>query len=320
MKIAILGAGALGSIIGTHLARAGVEAILIARGERAKFIREYGITITGLANFTEHVDVVDTPHEVQEADVLLVAVKTYDTEEALKSVGHVEVGSVLSVQNGVLKNEQLADYFGWEKTLGAAAMLSGEVMPAGEVRFTYHDNLCVGELPEGTSERVQAFATTLAGAGINVEMSPQIQTVEWSKYVVFLSMMAPAVLTRLETYKMLKDPDLAHLLVVLARETAQLPARLGIPLEDRGMIRAKTFSSVPIEEGVAILHHIGKTMEDQGATAHKISTLQDLERGRRLEIEEILGYAVRKSAELDVRLLAVETCYRLITGIDRNLR
>ena len=320
MKIAILGAGALGSIIGAHLARAGVEVILIARGERAKFLREHGITITGLANFTEHVNVVDNSHEVRAADVLLVAVKTYDTEEALKSVGHVKVGSVLSVQNGVLKNEQLAHYFGWEKTLGAAAMLSGEVMPAGEVRFTYHDNLCVGELPEGTSERVQAFATTLAGAGINVEMSPQIQTVEWSKYVVFLSMMAPAVLTRLETYKMLKDPDLAHLLVVLARETAQLPAKLGIPLEDRGMIRAKTFSSVPIEEGVAILHHIGKTMEDQGATAHKISTLQDLERGRRLEIEEILGFAVRKSAELDVRLLTVETCYRLITGIDRNLR
>jgi 2-dehydropantoate 2-reductase len=320
MKIAILGAGALGSIIGTHLARAGVEVTLIARGERAKFIREHGITITGLANFTEHVNVVDNSHEVQEADVLLVAVKTYDTEEALKSVGHVKAGSVLSVQNGVLKNEQLAHYFGWEKTLGAAAMLSGEVMPAGEVRFTYHDNLCVGELPEGTSERVQAFATTLAGAGINVEMSPQIQTVEWSKYVVFLSMMAPAVLTRLETYKILKDPDLAHLLVVLARETAQLPAKLGIPLEDRGMIRAKTFSSVPIEEGVAILHHIGKTMEDQGATAHKISTLQDLERGRRLEIEEILGFAVRKSTELDVRLLTVETCYRLITGIARNLR
>ena len=320
MKIAILGAGALGSIIGTHLARAGVEVTLIARGERARFIREHGITITGLANFTEHVTVVDNPHEVQEADVLLVAVKTYDTEEALKSVSHVKVGSVLSVQNGVLKNEQLAYYFGWDKTLGAAAMVSGEVMPAGDVRFTYHDNLCVGELPEGTSERIQAFATTLAGAGINVEMSPQIQTVEWSKYVVFLSMMAPAVLTRLETYKFLKDPDLAHLLVVLARETAQLPAKLGIPLEDRGMIRAKTFSSVPIEEGVAILHHIGKTMEDQGATAHKISTLQDLERGRRLEIEEILGYAVRKSTELDMRLPTVETCYRLIRGIDRNLR
>jgi 2-dehydropantoate 2-reductase len=320
MKIVILGAGALGSLIGAHLARAKEEVVLIARGERAKFIREHGIIVTGLADFTEPINVADNPHEVQEADVLLVAVKTYDTEEALKSVGHVKVGSVLSVQNGVLKNEQLARYFGWAKTLGAAAMISGEVMLAGDVRFTMHEGLCIGELPDGTSERVQAFAGTLARAGIKVEVSPQIQTVEWSKYVVLLSMMALAVLTRLETYKILKDPDFAHLMVMLARETAQLSAKLEIPLEDRKIIRAKTLSSLPVEEAVTSLHHMGKTMEDQGATAHKISTLQDLERGRRLEVEEILGYAVRKSTELDMRLPTVETCYRLLTGIDRNLR
>jgi 2-dehydropantoate 2-reductase len=320
MKIVILGAGALGSLIGAHLARAGEEVTLIARGGRAKFLREHGITITGLANFTVPVNVVDNPNEVQEAEVLLVAVKTYDMEEALESVSHLDIGSVLSVQNGVLKNEQLARYFGKEKTLGAAATLSGEVMPAGDVRFTFHGALNVGELPEGTSERVQAFATTLVSAGIKVEVSPQIQTVEWSKYVMFLSMMAPAVLTRLETHKILRDPDLAYLMVMLARETAQLSAKLDIPLEDRGFIRIKTLSSVPIKEAVAGLRHIAETMEDQGATAHRISTLQDLERGRRLEVEETLGYAVRKGTELDVRLPTVETCYRLLTGIDRNLR
>jgi 2-dehydropantoate 2-reductase len=319
MKIVILGAGALGSLIGAHLARAGEEVTLIVRGERAKFIREHGMTITGLANFTVPVNVVDNPNEVQEADVLLVAVKTDDMEPALMSVRHFDIGSVLSVQNGVLKNEQLARFFGWEKTLGAAAVLSGEVMPAGDVGFTFHEGLYVGELPEGTSERVQAFAATLARAGINVEVSPQIQAVEWSKYVVFLSMMAPAVLTRLETHKILKDPDLAHLMVMLARETGQLSAKLGIPLEDRGSIRAKTLSSVPVEDAVAGLLHIGEMMEDRGAAAHKVSTLQDLERGRRLEVREILGYAVKKGTELDLRLPTVETCYRILTGVDRYL-
>jgi len=108
MKIVILGAGALGSVIGGHLARAGEDVVFIARGERAKFIREHGIIVTGLAHFTVPVNVAARPNEVEKADVLLVAVKTYNMEEALKGVSHLEVGSVLSVQNGVLKNEQLA--------------------------------------------------------------------------------------------------------------------------------------------------------------------------------------------------------------------
>jgi 2-dehydropantoate 2-reductase len=225
MKIVILGAGALGSLIGAHLARAGEEVTLIARGERAKLLREHGITVTGLANFTVPVNIETHPNKVQETDVLLVAVKTYDMEEALESVSHLKVGSALSVQNGVLKNDQLARYFGWEKTLGAATMLGGQVMQAGEVRLTFNGVLYLGELPEGTSERAQALANALARAGIQVELSPQIQTIEWSKYVFFMSLMAPAALTRLETPKILKDPDLAYLVVMVARETAQLAAK-----------------------------------------------------------------------------------------------
>jgi len=320
MKIVILGAGALGSLIGAHLARAGEEVTLIARGERAKFLREHGITVTGLANFTVPVNIETHPNKVQETDVLLVAVKTYDMEEALESVSHLKVGSVLSVQNGVLKNEQLARYFGWEKTLGAATMLGGQVMQAGEVRLTFNGVLYLGELPEGTSERVQALANALAHAGIQVEFSPQIQTIEWSKYVFFMSVMPLAVLTRLEVHKIYKDPELAYVMVMLARETAQLSAKHGIPLVDLGNIRAKTLSGAPIEEAVAGLRQFGEMLEAQGATAIKVSTLQDLERDRRIEVEETLGYAVQKGAELDVRLPTVETCYRLLTGVNRYLQ
>ncbi len=131
MKIVILGAGALGSIIAGHLARAGEEVTIIARGERAAYLQQHGITLTGLADFTVPVAVATQPQMVREADVLVVAVKTYDTAPALESVSHLKVGSVLSIQNGVLKDEQLARTFGWDKTLGAAAFLSGGVTPAG---------------------------------------------------------------------------------------------------------------------------------------------------------------------------------------------
>src|SRR5262245_19329151 len=157
MKIIVLGAGALGSIIGAHLVRAGEEVIFIARGHRAAFLQQHGIVIAGSGDFTVPVTVTTHPHEVQTTDVLFVTVKTYDTEPALASVRHLCVPSVLSVQNGVFKNEQLAQTFGWERVLGAAAFLSGELLPDGPVRFTVNRHLALGELPEGTSARAHVL-------------------------------------------------------------------------------------------------------------------------------------------------------------------
>ena len=318
MKIVILGAGALGSLIGAHLARAGEEVTLLARGQRAKLIREKGVTVTGLANFNVPVRVAETPDEVQEADLLLVAVKTYDTEDALKTLDHFKVGCALSVQNGVLKNEQLTRYFGKEKTLGATAAIGGEVIPTGDVRMTFNGVLYLGELPEGASKRVQTLAAALSRSGLNVEASNQIQSLEWGKYIAFISFMPLSVLTRLEVYKIFKDPNLAYLTAMLARETAQLAEKLNIPIYDFGVIPAKTFSSSSTEEAMASIRKSGEMLEARGA-AVKASALQDLERGRRLEVEEILGYAVRKGKELDLRLPTVETCYKLLNGINRYL-
>ncbi len=76
---------------------------------------------------------------------------------------------------------------------------------------------------------------------------------------------------------------------------------------------------LPLDEAVAAIRHFGTVMEAR-APAHKLSTLQDLERGRRLEVEETLGYAVRTGAELGISLPTMDTCYRLIAGISRSLQ
>jgi 2-dehydropantoate 2-reductase len=320
MKIVILGAGALGSLFGVHLARAGEEVTLIAREARAKAIHEQGVTVTGLANFTVPVPVTAHPQELHEADALLVTVKTYDMETALDSVAHLQVGSVLSVQNGLVKDEQLARRFGWEHTLGAAAHISAELLPTGTVRFTANEWCGVGELPAGLSSRVEALVSALARAGIRAEASAQIQSLEWSKYVVNVSWMALSALSRLETYKIFKHPDLAWMAAKLTREVAQLAGKLGIPLLDKGAFRAKTLSEAPFEEAVASFRQVGADMEAQGATAHKVSILQDLERGRRLEFEAMFGYAVHKGVELGVSLPTVEICYRLLKGVAESPR
>jgi 2-dehydropantoate 2-reductase len=319
MKIVILGAGALGSLFGAHLARAGEDVTLIARAARAQSLQEHGVTITGLTNVTVPVPVTARPQELRQADVLLVTVKTYDMETALESVAHLQVGSVLSVQNGLVKDAQLARRFSWEKTLGAAAHISAEVLPTGAVRFTANEWFSIGELPEGVSPRVEVVVAALARAGIRAEASAQIASIEWTKYVVNISWMALSALSRLETYKIFKHPDLAWLAAQLTREAAQIPAKLGIPLLDKGVFGAKTLSEVPFEAAVANFRQVGESMEAQGATTHKVSILQDLERGRRLEFEAMFGYAVRKGAELGVSLPTVEICYRLIKGVAESI-
>ena len=320
MKIVILGAGALGSLFGAHLASVGEDVTLIARDARAKAIHDHGVTVTGLANFAVPVHVTARPQELQQADALLVTVKTYDMEPALESVAHLRVGGALSVQNGLVKNEQLARRFGWENTLGAAAHISAEQLPTGVVRFTANEWLSIGELSGDISARVEALVAALTRAGIRAEASGQIASVEWTKYVVNISWMALSALCRMETHRIFKHPDLARMAAALTREMAPLPAELGIPLLDKGAFSAKTLSEGPFDEAARTFQQVGAQMEAQGATAHKVSILQDLERGRRLEFDAMFGYAVRKGAELEVPLPTVEVCYRLIKGVAESLR
>jgi 2-dehydropantoate 2-reductase len=318
MKIVVLGAGALGSIIGAHLVRAGHDVIFVAREGRARVLRRDGVVITGLVEFGEPVTVTTDPRDVRAAEVLLVTVKTYDTETALAGLGHLDVSTVLSLQNGVLKNEQLARVFGSERVIGAATTVAGELLADGAVRFTVNNRFAVGELPEGTSGRVTALANALADAGLRAEVSARITTVEWSKFALFVSGMSVAALTRLPTGRFLSDPDGARLVAQLVQEMGRIAAGLGIPLEDAGILPIKTICGESCAQAVERIRQHGVQMARQ-APAHKVSTLQDLERGRPLEVEETLGHAVRQADALHVSVPTIEACYRLLASINRSL-
>jgi len=316
MKIAVLGAGALGSIIAAHLVQAGNDVQVIARGSRAAYLKEKGFTITGLADINIPCPVITDPKIVTDVDVLIITVKTYDMDSALAEVAHINARSVFSVQNGVMKNEQISQAFSSDHTLGAATVTSGELLSDGTVQFTLNESIYIGELSGGVTQRVKDVVDALENAGIKAQVSDDIVSMEWSKFVPWLAAVAISALTRLETYKFLSDPDHAYLLVGLLREVAAIPQKLGIALEDIPPIPLKTLCSVPFEEAVEQIHAMGRHFES-AAPAHKMSTLQDLERGRRLEVEETLGYAVRKARELGLETSTLETCYRLLAGIAR---
>src|ERR1700761_2613546 len=99
-EFAILGAGALGSIVAAHLARAGHSVAVLARGHRADWIQREGLRITGLVELSTPVKVLRGPAELLSTDTLIVATKTPGTAETLAGLRHVDVGVALSVQNG----------------------------------------------------------------------------------------------------------------------------------------------------------------------------------------------------------------------------
>jgi 2-dehydropantoate 2-reductase len=225
----------------------------------------------------------------------------------------------LSIQNGVLKDEQLASIFGWDKVLGATVVVSAEVRPTGVVNFTANQGFHLGELPEGTSERVQILADTLNQAGIQAQVWSSIQSIEWSKYVILVGGMALSVLTRLETYKYMQDPHTATVAASLLHEMIEIARARGIVLEDIPIFSAKTLSQLSFDDTVAHMRRQGDWFASQAPT-HKVSILQDAEQGKPLEVEEVLGYAVRQAAELGVPTPTLDTCYKLIAGINSYLQ
>src|SRR5437016_5478740 len=121
-EFAILGAGAMGSIIGAHLARAGHTVAMLARGERARQLEERGLAIRGLAEFSTPVRTLRDPAALESAGTLIVATKTPGTAQALEPLRRAELGVALSVQNGPLKNEILVQAFGRERVLAAEGL------------------------------------------------------------------------------------------------------------------------------------------------------------------------------------------------------
>ena len=260
------------------------------------------------------------PGRLEAADTLIVAMKTPGTEAALERLRHVRLGAALSIQNGVLKNELLAAAFGADRVLGALADTSGELLPSGEVLFTRNVNLPLGEPAGGLSERALRIAGMIDQAGVRATAVADITSLEWSKFTVWLGLMSMAATMRSVSWRYLMDADCAHLLVRLVREVAMVANAQGIALAEAAAAHPlRTMLEPPEHDANAAVRKAGEQMRSR-APDHRMSSLQDLEAGRPLEVEETFGYAVRKARELGLSLPLLEAFQHLVAGIDRTRR
>jgi 2-dehydropantoate 2-reductase len=312
VKFAILGAGALGTILGAHLSRAGHEVAMIVRGERARVLQRQGLVLNGLSNIKSRPTVIDDPKKLRETGTLIIATKAIDSGAALATLGHLDLKHAFSVQNGVLKNELLAKVFGFSRVLGAMADFSGELLANGEVKFTRNVALHLGEEKGGLSPRVEELAAAIDTAGVRCVAAADIRTREWSKYAGWVAQFPLAVLTRQITWKFLTDPRSALVIVHMVREMAQLAAAMKVQLIDMPPLPVPAIVNGSDAQAIEIVRGIGQKFHDT-APEHRMSAQQDVLRGSRLEYEETLGYALARGRELGVPMPTLDTCYRIIS-------
>jgi 2-dehydropantoate 2-reductase len=319
-EFAILGAGAMGSILGAHLARAGHSVAMLTRGRRAEQVRSEGLRVSGLARFATPIHVVAEPARLREAQVLIVATKAIGTPQSLQPLTDAKIGYAFSVQNGVLKNELLEAAFGREHVLGALANMSGELLPSGEVLFTRNVSLQIGALRGGVPDAVRSLAQTIDASGVRCAAVPDIAAREWSKFAAWVGMAGAAITTRAVTWKYLVDPDAALVLVRLIREVRELAARAGVgALTDDVVFPVATLCTGTEEAAVRVLNDIGAHFRDH-SPEHRLSAHQDIDAGRPLEVEETLGHAARTAVRMGLSLPLLEAVYRIAAAIDRTSR
>jgi len=312
MRFAILGAGALGTILGAHLSRAGHDVVMIARGERARVLQRQGLVLNGLSDIKARPQVIDDPAKLLDTDTLIIATKAIDSARSLDTLKHLRLENAFSVQNGVLKNELLARVFGFSRVLGAMADFSGELLTNGEVKFTRNVCLHLGEEKGGTSARAENLAALIDTAGVRCASVSNIRTREWSKFAGWIAQFPLAVLTRQFTWKFMMDERSAMVMVRIVREAAALAAAMKIELTDMPPITVPRIAHATDADGVEVIRGLGQKFLD-AAPEHRMSAQQDVLRGSRLEYEETLGYALEKARELGVPMPTLDICYRIIS-------
>ncbi len=310
MKFSIVGAGALGTIAGAHLIEGGHAVRMIARGKRADYLRNNGLRVYGLREFA-------TPCEVAErlgADddgVVIYAVKTYHMEDALADVGHVRPRAVLSFANGVLKNEQLAKSFSRDCVVGCMANFSGELHPDGTVGFTR--NICI-HLGSNWLDCID-IVDAVHNSGLVTRHADSIESVEWSKFVGWVALFSLSILTKATTGVFMSNQRLARVVATIVREAAAVARARGIELIDQSPMPVKRIAGASIDEAVRAVVETGEEFL-RTASNHRMSSLQDFEAGRELEVHETLGFIVREAERLGVDADTSRNCYRIIAGLN----
>jgi len=287
MKIAIMGSGGVGGYYGARLAAAGHDVHFIARGEHARAMRERGLRIeSGSGNLElSAVRVAEDPREIGSADLVVIAVKLWDTEASARAIVPL-VGpstTVVSLQNGVEKDDVIAAVVGQGPLVGGVTWIIARIAEPGLIAHvgTLH-RVAIGELDGSESERVARIVAAFSDAGVNAAASRDIRRVTWEKFSFLAASAAVTSVTRLTMGEVRSHPATRALLREALAGTAGVARAEGIAMADGFVDEQMRFV-------------------DTLPPAGRASMANDLLHGGRLELDWLSGAVVRRGEAAGVQ-------------------
>jgi 2-dehydropantoate 2-reductase len=319
LKFAVLGAGATGGYLGACLASAGHEVTLIARGRHLEAMRERGVRVLEPdgTELVAHPACTDRLEAAGEAEATFVTLKAHGLAAVAPALGASlrPQTALVFAQNGIpwwfflghddRRLESVDPGGAIAASIPASHVIGCVVYPAtsleepGVVRHVEGNRFSLAELDGARSERVTAIAAALAGAGLRAPVQSRMREEIWLKLIGNATLNPVSALTRAGLAEMVGDPGTRQLLRTLMLEVEAVGKALGI------------------EPGIGV----DRRLDGAGRVGdHRTSMLQDVESGRPLEVEALVGSVVELAGQLGVPVPSLEVVYRLTRQLDRSLR
>jgi 2-dehydropantoate 2-reductase len=285
LKIAVMGSGGLGGYFGARLANGGADVHFVARGAHLQAMRTEGLRIEGPEPMhLPQVNVTEDPATIGVADVVMLGVKLWDTEAALKQIRPL-VGAntaVISFQNGVLKDQYLLAAFDAANIMGGVGYVATTISRPGVIKQTGPmQRLLFGEFDGSRSKRGEALLAACLAGGIKAELSTDIRREIWQKYVFLVGLSATTATIRKPVGPIRENAQTRAFLLDVMREVVAVGRAYGVDLpEDFAENRLQFADSVAYDMS-ASMHH-------------------DLERGNPLEVRWLSGGVVELGREKGV--------------------
>jgi 2-dehydropantoate 2-reductase len=326
MRFAVLGAGAIGAYVGAALCRGGADVTLIARGAHRAAMAERGVRVLSpRGDFTARPAVTDQIDAVADADVVFVALKAYSLPEIAPALGRLlrPDAAAIWAQNGIpwwyfqsLSGPGAADRLGGLQSIdpggviaasirpvhnvGCVVFCSTEIIEPGVIQHLEGTRFTLGEPDGSDSDRLKLISAAFAAGGLRAPVEPRLRDQIWLKLVGNVAFNPITALTRATLGELGALPEMPDLLRAIFAECAAVAGPLGI-----------TFP-VPLERRLAAGLAVG---------GHKTSMLQDLEAGKRLELDCMTGAIVELAARLGVDVphtATVHACAKLLDHLTQE--
>ena len=318
MQFAIVGAGAIGGFIGAMLSKAGEDVTLIARGAHLRAMSERGLKIHGsIGEFVTHPKVTEDPSSLKNVDVVILTLKAHSLSAIAPSLASL-IGpstSIISAQNGIpwwyfyrhegnfegLQLEavdpggNVSSYFPPQKTIGCVIYCSTIVTEPGVIEHLEGTRFAIGEPDGSRSDRCHNIAQTFIRSGLRCPIRSNIRRDIWVKLMGSVAFNPVSALTRATLEEIVECPETRELSAQIMNEANALATRLGIEV------------GITSEQRLVGAQKVGH---------HKTSMLQDVEAGRPLEWEAIVGALVELGTKLNVPMpqtKAIAACTKLLS-------